>query len=82
MAHLITNVIYNTKIASLHFEPNKEEVTFLQLIGQDKLITNITLDILNILVIQKMTTNLDTKTKETKHNGQVIKNLVRHVDKK
>ena len=72
MTRSIDEIVFSTDMAALDFEPNREEETFLQIIGLDRFITRVTWEILNEQVVREVIANLNTETMETKLNGQII----------
>jgi hypothetical protein len=68
----IEDVVFSTEMATLDFEPTREEETFLQLIGLDRFITRVTWEIINIAVIQEVISNLNLETMESSLNGRVF----------
>ena len=72
MTRSIDEIVFNTDMAALDYEPSREEETFLQLIGLDRFVTRVTWEILNPSVMQEVITNLDVETMHTKLNGNII----------
>lgn len=72
MTRSIKDITFSIKIAPLGFEPNREEKTFLQLIGLDRFVTRVTWEILNEQVVREVIANPNIKTMETKLSRQII----------
>ena len=72
MTRSIDEIVFSTEMAALDFEPNREEETFLQLIGLNRFVTRVTWEILNEQVVREVIANLNIETMETKLNGQMI----------
>jgi hypothetical protein len=72
MTRSVEDIVLSTEMATLDFEPSREEETFLQLIGLNRFITKVTWEILNEQVIQEVIANLNIDTMETRLNGKVI----------
>jgi hypothetical protein len=68
----VEDVVFNTEMAALDFEPTREEKTFLQLIGLYRFVTRMTWEIMNILVVQEVIANMGLNTMESALNGQVF----------
>ena len=56
------DVVFSTKMVALDFELTREEETFPQLVGLDRLVVRVAWEILNNFMVQEVLNNLDPHT--------------------
>jgi hypothetical protein len=54
MTRSIVEIVFSTEMVALDFEPNLVEEMFLQLIGLDRFVTEVTWEILNASIMQEV----------------------------
>lgn len=72
MIRSVKKITFSTEMAELDYEPNRQEETFLQLIGLDRFVSRVSWEILNEQVVREVIANLDIETMKTKLNGRTI----------